>query len=593
MAIVNNPNDLRIDDKANLEANTTRRDYILDTELKHELITQAEYDAAIKTPVKPRITPTQTGCGQAGVGRLLLQLRRSTVEQNPAFGATPGQRFNNLQSAGWKIYTTLDLDLEKKAKATMSRVRAGEVAGRHEPRRRGRDRAGRHRQDPLDGAEQDLRRDGSKATKGAGYTATAVNYNVDHVVRRLDLRVPARIDVQALHAARLAQERPRRLRDRQRQRRAPCPPATSRRAANPAAAWSVGNDTAGEGGMQTVYSATARVRERRVRVDGGEARPLRHPATRRRPSTCTAATAPTSGRTRPRSSAPTRSRRSPWRPPTRASRTRARSARRSRSTKVVGTDGKQVNVPASQCKQGVPKNIAIAAGYTLHGVFGGTAGGDEAALSGAYGIGEDRHDGQRHEHVGGRRHDQDDHRGLGRQRQRRHEPPPGPRASRAAAARPRTPATASGRRSRRRTRSKYPGDTTWPTPDAQFLYGQQISVPNVAGLSMSDATSTLQKAGFTVKTGQPQASDVTAGLAAAHEPRRGHRGDAGLCHHAAPELRPGARGRRPPARRPGSRPNGVPNIVGLTRPTQALDCCHATGLSAAGAATTRARATAR
>ncbi len=46
MAIVNAPNDLKIDDKANLAANTTRRDYILDTELKHHLISQADHDAA-------------------------------------------------------------------------------------------------------------------------------------------------------------------------------------------------------------------------------------------------------------------------------------------------------------------------------------------------------------------------------------------------------------------------------------------------------------------------------------------------------------------------------------------------------------------
>ena len=54
--------------------------------------------------------------------------------------------------------------------------------------------------------------------------------------------------------------------------------------------------------------------------------------------------------------------------------------------KIVGTDGKPVNVPASTCTQGVPKNIAIAAGYPLHGVFGGTAGGDESSLNGAYGM---------------------------------------------------------------------------------------------------------------------------------------------------------------------------------------------------------------
>ena len=89
MAIVNAPNDLKIDDKANIAANTARRDYILDTELKHHLISQADHDAAIKTPVKPQITPTQTGCGQAGAAAYFCSYVVSTVEQNPAFGATP------------------------------------------------------------------------------------------------------------------------------------------------------------------------------------------------------------------------------------------------------------------------------------------------------------------------------------------------------------------------------------------------------------------------------------------------------------------------------------------------------------------------
>ena len=218
MAIVNAPNDLKIDDKANLEANTTRRDYILDTELKHNLISQADHDAAIKTPVKPRITPTADRLRAGRRGRLLLQLRASSiVEQNPAFGATQGQRLNNLQSAGWKIYTTLDLDLEKKAKATMSRyVPAKSPSGTDLGGAAVTVQVGTGKILSMV-AEQDLQRE-PKATQGRRLHGDGRQLQRRPRLRRLDVRLPARIDLQALHAARLVQERPRRLRDRQRQR---------------------------------------------------------------------------------------------------------------------------------------------------------------------------------------------------------------------------------------------------------------------------------------------------------------------------------------------------------------------------------------
>jgi beta-lactam-binding protein with PASTA domain len=106
--------------------------------------------------------------------------------------------------------------------------------------------------------------------------------------------------------------------------------------------------------------------------------------------------------------------------------------------------------------------------------------------------------------------------------------------------------------------AKYPGDTTWPTPDPQFLYGQQVTVPNVSGLSIKDATSTLQKAGFTVTTGQPQASTVQPGLVAATNPAAGTEATPG----SAVALLPSSGPANP---NPGPTPgvNGVPNLIGL------------------------------
>jgi membrane peptidoglycan carboxypeptidase len=44
----------------------------------------------------------------------------STILADPHFGKTYDDRYANLQSAGWKIYTTLNLGLEKSAKQTLS-----------------------------------------------------------------------------------------------------------------------------------------------------------------------------------------------------------------------------------------------------------------------------------------------------------------------------------------------------------------------------------------------------------------------------------------------------------------------------------------
>ncbi len=118
--MVNNPNVLRIDEKANIAPNTTRRNYILANELSHKLITQAQYDTAIKTPVKPKITEPQSGCQGAGIAGYFCDYVVNTVLNNAAFGKDYDTRYANLQSAGWKIYTTLNLDLEKKAQSVMN-----------------------------------------------------------------------------------------------------------------------------------------------------------------------------------------------------------------------------------------------------------------------------------------------------------------------------------------------------------------------------------------------------------------------------------------------------------------------------------------
>ena len=120
MAIVNNPQYLRLDSEANYAANKERRDYILGVELKNRLITQAQYTVAVATPIEPKITQTKTGCEAAGVAGFFCDYVYRTVLSDKSFGKDTTTRLANLERSGWKIYTTLDLDVEKKAKSAMS-----------------------------------------------------------------------------------------------------------------------------------------------------------------------------------------------------------------------------------------------------------------------------------------------------------------------------------------------------------------------------------------------------------------------------------------------------------------------------------------
>ncbi|HEY0375077.1 MAG TPA: transglycosylase domain-containing protein [Amnibacterium sp.] len=561
MAIVNAPNDLRIDDKANLAGNTVRRDYILASELKNRMISQAAYDTAMKTAVKPTITPTQSGCAQAKAAAYFCDYVVQTVMQNPAFGATPAARYNKVQSAGWKIYTTLDLDLENKAKATMSRyVPAKSPAGTDLAGAAVSVQVGTGR---ILSMVQSKTFNEAKSSSKSGYTTTALNYNVDHLYHGstygfqpgstyklftlLDWLKNGHGVYETVNGT---------------ARTLPAGDLTA--CGKPAAAFQVANDAAGEGGMQTVYRATAasvngafasmaekldlcRIQQEAQalgvhRGDGGD--------TGTNPSSIlgTDTVAPLTMATAYAAIA-----------------NQGKVCTATPIDKIVATDGKQVNVPPSTCKQGVPKNIAIAAGYTLHGVFGGTAQGDDSVLGGAFGMVKTgtTDNATNTWEVGGTTKTTTAV-WVGNVN--------GGTNLRNVYSFPTCSGTGQAATSRHclwqeitaANEAQYPGDTTWPTPDAQFLYGQRVSVPNVAGLTPAAATTALKQAGFTVTTGQPQASDtVAAGLIAATSPAAGTEATPGSAVALLPSSGPAPVIPNPGTTQGTGTPNGVPNITGL------------------------------
>ena len=106
VAILNNPNNLRIDEPANkvngaadgYKLALARRDYVLKRMYINGKITKAERDAALATKVTPKITPTNNGCmtAQKYNAAFFCDYVQHLMEQNPIFGKTADDRIKYL-----------------------------------------------------------------------------------------------------------------------------------------------------------------------------------------------------------------------------------------------------------------------------------------------------------------------------------------------------------------------------------------------------------------------------------------------------------------------------------------------------------------
>ncbi|MGT2425388.1 transglycosylase domain-containing protein [Amnibacterium kyonggiense] len=521
MAIVNNPSYLRLDEKANIAANTTRRNYVLGVELKYKLISKAEYDTALATPVKPKITPTTTGCAGAGSAAFFCDYVVNVVKNDPAFGRTTADRYNKLQSAGWKIYTTLDLGLQSKASAAMkANVPAQSAPGTNLGGAAVSVQAGTGR---ILSMVENKRYDDtdSAATQGADYTATSVNYNTDYAYGGSSgfqpgstFKVFTLIDwLENGHGLNEIVQGSTRYY-----------PTGTFPCANPDGPWSPGNDTAGEGGYQTVMQGTAGsvngvfasmamklrlcdIMQKSVdlgfhRANGAplEANPpaiLGSNVNTASPLTMASAYATIANKGIYCSSVAI--------------------------DKIVTSDGSSVAPPKADCHRALPEDIAVAVGYALHGVLqgGGTASMDAGSLGGAWGFAKTGTTDEAHSTwvVGG-----------------------STKTVTAAwvgnirgAANLRTISGWSGYGASAAdarhglwqgimaaNEAKYPGDTTWPQPDSQYLYGQKLQVPDVSGKTVAQAKQILLAAGFQAKSGSSSPSDtVPKGSVVSTDPASG------------------------------------------------------------------------
>jgi len=127
VAIVNNPVRFQLDQPhsetngaANgYAANKVRRDYILGEMLQYKKITQAEHDDAVAAPIEPVITPQVKGCQAAAANAYFCDYVTKILQNDDTFGKDAETRLSNFRLGGYNVYTTLDLDLQNAAVATM------------------------------------------------------------------------------------------------------------------------------------------------------------------------------------------------------------------------------------------------------------------------------------------------------------------------------------------------------------------------------------------------------------------------------------------------------------------------------------------
>jgi membrane peptidoglycan carboxypeptidase len=138
--MVQAPNTYRIDlgdqgtttDKAGNPVNTAtdgykltldRRNYVLGRMREDGKISQAEYDEAKASPITPTITPRKQGCQMATGAEFYCEAVVSAIKTDPAFGDADTAAAK-LRRGGLKIYTTLDPDLQQAALDAISIVPA-------------------------------------------------------------------------------------------------------------------------------------------------------------------------------------------------------------------------------------------------------------------------------------------------------------------------------------------------------------------------------------------------------------------------------------------------------------------------------------
>ncbi|MDE8589117.1 MULTISPECIES: transglycosylase domain-containing protein [Micrococcaceae] len=104
--LVNSPS--AFDPITNPEKSKQRRDLVLGLMKDQNKITAEEYQAAVATPVEPKVTQPKQGCAYAASAPYFCDYILHLLENNPAYGADVKERQRLIYGGGLTITTTLD-----------------------------------------------------------------------------------------------------------------------------------------------------------------------------------------------------------------------------------------------------------------------------------------------------------------------------------------------------------------------------------------------------------------------------------------------------------------------------------------------------
>lgn len=125
VAIVQSPTVQRLDDTANYPRNKARRDTILKDMLDLKKIDQAQYDTAVATPIESyvKLSLPNNGClnAQPMTSRFFCDYVLRNVKNLSALGDTESTRLAAWKHGGYKLFTSLDLDQQEVAQAQITR----------------------------------------------------------------------------------------------------------------------------------------------------------------------------------------------------------------------------------------------------------------------------------------------------------------------------------------------------------------------------------------------------------------------------------------------------------------------------------------
>lgn len=112
----------RYDPRKNPQQAVTRRNVVLRRMLELGDITQAQHDVAVAAPLElaaPQPLPEQVPYPAA---HFVDAVKAYLLKGSDLLGKTQGERYNNLYRGGLRIQTTIDLDLQAKAEASIAQV---------------------------------------------------------------------------------------------------------------------------------------------------------------------------------------------------------------------------------------------------------------------------------------------------------------------------------------------------------------------------------------------------------------------------------------------------------------------------------------